>query len=101
MKGFLSWFKSSTKLKRWMFVILIGIALTCYGVSKIIVTEEMKFIDVGIITAAFVVGFIMIILGLVYIQKRTLEILIEADVKSELVDIQSLIFNKNVSLCFI
>ena len=96
MKGFLSWFKSSTKLKRWLFVILVGIALTCYGVSRIIVTEEMKFIDVGVITAAFVIGFIMIILGLVYIQKRTLEILIEADVKSELVDIQSLIFNKNV-----
>ena len=96
MKGFFSWFKSSTKLKRWMLVILVGIALTCYGVSRIIVTEEMQFIDVGIITAAFVVGFIMIVLGLVYIQKRTLEILIEADVKSEMVDIQSLIFNKNV-----
>ncbi len=32
----------------------------------------------------------------VHTKKRTLEILIEADVKSEMVDIQSLIFNKNV-----
>jgi len=96
MKGFLSWFKSSTKLKRWMLVILAGIALTCYGVSKIIIMQEMSFVDMGIIVAAFVAGFVMIILGLIYTQKRTLEILIEADVKSELVDIQSLIFNKNV-----
>lgn len=96
MKGFLSWFRSSTKLKRWMLLILVGIGLTCYSISKFILMQEMSFVDMGIIIAAFVVGFVMIILGLVYIQKRTLEILIEADVKSELVDIQSLIFNKNV-----
>ena len=96
MKGFLSWFRSSTKLKRWMLLILVGIGLTCYGVSKFILMQEMSFMDMGIIIAAFVAGFVMIILGLIYIQKRTLEILIEADVKSELVDIQSLIFNKNV-----
>ena len=96
MKGFLSWFRSSTKLKRWMLLILVGIGLTCYGVSKFILMKEMSFMDMGIIIAAFVAGFVMIILGLIYIQKRTLEILIEADVKSELVDIQSLIFNKNV-----
>ncbi len=96
MKGFLSWFRSSTKLKRWMLLILVGIGLTCYSISKFILMQEMSFVDMGIIIAAFVAGFVMIILGLVYIQKRTLEILIEADVKSELVDIQSLIFNKNV-----
>lgn len=96
MKGFLTWFRSSTKLKRWMLLILVGIALTCYGVSKVIIMQEMSFIEMGKIVISFVAGFIMIILGLVYIQKRTLEILIEADVKSEMVDIQSLIFNKNV-----
>ena len=96
LKGFLTWFKSSTKLKRWMLVIIIGIALTCYGVSNLIVMQELSFAEMGKIVVSFVAGFIMIILGLVYIQKRTLEILIEADVKSELVDIQSLIFNKNV-----
>ena len=96
MKGFLTWFRFSTKLKRWMLLILVGIALTCYGVSKVIIMQEMSFIEMGKIVISFVAGFIMIILGLVYIQKRTLEILIEADVKSEMVDIQSLIFNKNV-----
>ena len=96
MKGFFTWFKSSTKLKRWMLVILVGIALVCYGVSNIIVLQEMEFTDVLLIAGAFVLGFVMIVLGVIYTQKRTLEILIEADVKSELVDIQSLIFNKNV-----
>ncbi len=79
-----------------MLLILVGIALTCYGVSKVIIMQEMSFYRNGKIVISFVAGFIMIILGLVYIQKRTLEILIEADVKSEMVDIQSLIFNKNV-----
>ena len=37
MKGLLQWFKSSSKMKRWMFLILLGIILVCYGISKILV----------------------------------------------------------------
>jgi len=96
MKGFLTWFKSSTKLKRWMLVILLGIALTCYGISIILVTTEMGFQEIIKPVVSFVIGFTMIILGLIYMQKRTLEILIEAEIEEELADVQKLIFNKNI-----
>ena len=34
MKGFFRWFKSGAKMKRWMFIILIGVMLTaCYGIA--------------------------------------------------------------------
>ena len=65
MKGFLKWFKSSTKVKRWMFLILVGIILACYGMAKIIVSQELEFIDLAKIIAIFVVGFVCIILGII------------------------------------
>lgn len=100
MKGFLQWFKSSSKMKRWMFLILIGIILACYGLAKILVMKEISFEEVGKVIAIFVVGFVSIVVGLIFLNKRTLEILIEAtDERMENknnVNIKSLIFNKTV-----
>ena len=47
MKSFFEWFKSSTKVKRWMFLIILGIALTCYGFTKVLVNNEMDFTEIG------------------------------------------------------
>ena len=103
MKGFFGWFKGSTKIKRWMFLILIGIVLVCYGISEILVLKEISIEGVIKIIAMFVLGFTCAILGLIYIQKRTLELVIEANDqgneenrKKAQVNIQSLIFNKKV-----
>ena len=100
MNGFMHWFKSSTKMKRWIFLILIGIILCCYGIAEILVMKEISFQEVGKVVAIFVVGFVAIVIGLVYINKRTLEVLIEStDERMENkknVNIHSLIFNKTV-----
>ena len=79
MKKFLNWFKNSTKIKRWMFVILIGIVLTCFGFSKILISERLELKDLIIIISTFVIGFICFVLGIIYIQRRNLELLIEAN----------------------
>ena len=79
MKSFLEWFKASTKVKRWIFLILIGIVLVCYGIAKILVSEEITFFELGKTVVIFVVGFISIVISVVFIQKRTLEIIIEAN----------------------
>lgn len=102
MRTFLEWFKSSAKVKRWMFLIIVGIALVCYGFTKVLVTEEMAFGELGKIIAIFVVGFVFVVVGIIFIQKRNLEILIEANDtdsikgKKAKVNIKSLIFNKKV-----
>ena len=77
MKNFLNWFKNSTKIKRWMFLILVGIVLTCFGFSKILTTEKLELIDLILIISTFVVGFTCFVVGIVYIQRRNLELLIE------------------------
>lgn len=101
MKGFLKWFKNEARMKRWMAIILIGIILACIGISKILVAKTISFAGVGKVIALFVVGFTMIIIGLVYSQKRVLEILIEdtdyrMDNGSKERNVKSLIFNKKV-----
>ena len=100
MKGFMHWFKSSTKMKRWILLILIGIMLACYGIAQILVLKEVSFQEVGKIIAIFIAGFLAIVIGLIYINKRTLELLVEStDDRMENkknVNIKSLIFNKKV-----
>lgn len=102
MKSFLEWFKSSAKVKRWIFLIIVGIALACYGFTQILVAEEIDFKELGQIIAIFVVGFVFIVIGIIFIQKRNLEIIIEANDqdsdkgKKAKINIKSLIFNRKV-----
>ena len=100
MKGLMQWFKSSSKMKRWMFLILVGIILACYGLAKILVMKEISFEEIGSVIAIFVIGFVAIVLGLIFLNKRTLEILVEStDDRMENkknVNVKSLIFDKTV-----
>ncbi|MDR0978743.1 MAG: YvcK family protein, partial [Lachnospiraceae bacterium] len=98
MKNFLKWFKGTTKIKRWIITILIGIALSCYGFSLVLATEEIAEVsEIVKIVATFVIGFALVIVGLIFMQKRNLELVIEAhNSEEQSINIKSLIFNKNV-----
>ncbi len=101
MKGFFKWFKSGTKMKRWMFVILLGVALSCYAGSEIIAMQTLSILELIKIVTLFILGFALIVVGLVYSQKRVLELLIEEtddriDGKNRDVNVKSLIFNKKI-----
>lgn len=101
MKGFFKWFKNEAKMKRWILLILLGIVLACTGISKIFVAKAISFAGVGKVIALFAIGFTCIIIGLIYSQKRVLEILIEdtdyrMDKGSKERNVKSLIFNKKI-----
>jgi len=97
MKGFFEWFKSGSKMKRWMFLILLGTIAICYAIAKIIVTNKLDNVqDVLIIVACFVLGFLAMIIGMVYMQKRTLELLVQKTDIREDENLSSLIFNRKV-----
>lgn len=96
MKGFFRWFKSSTRIKRWMFLILLGIISFCYAISNIITAESLDFSGLIKILISFVFGFVASIVGIVYIQKRTLEMLVENTDSRKKVDVKSLLFDKKV-----
>lgn len=97
MKGFFEWFKSSSKMKRWIFLVLLGTIAICYSIAKILVTNKLESVqDIAIIVVGFVVGFLAMIIGFVYMQKRTLEILVKETDKREEENLNSLIFNRKV-----
>ena len=99
MKGFLKWFKSGTKIKRWMFLMLVGIVLVCYGIAKVMVTNQISFKEVAIIIASFVAGFTFTVISMICIQRRTLELFVEeSDTRNteQNGSVKSLIFNKKV-----
>ena len=96
----MEWFKASSKMKRWMLLILVGIAFACYGIAEILVTKEMAFQEVGKVAFIFVFGFVCIVLGLIFLNKRTMEVIIESTdermANNKNVNLNSLIFNKTV-----
>jgi len=102
MNGFLQWFKSSAKMKRWMILIVIGIILACYGMAQVLVYDvlDATVIGIGKIVVTFVIGFTCIVLGLVFLNKRTLEVLVESTdermANKKNVNVKSLIFNKTI-----
>ena len=101
MRGLHEWFKNSSKMKRWMFLILIGVVLVSYGIANIIVsTNAITFQYAAKIIVFFALGFTCVVLGLVFLNKRTMEIFVEATddriSSDKKVNINSLIFNKNI-----
>ena len=102
MKGLLQWFKASAKMKRWMLLIVAGIILACYGIAQILVYDvvDATVVAIGKIVVTFVMGFTAIVLGLVFLNKRTLEVLVESTdermANRKNVNVKSLIFNKTI-----
>lgn len=74
MKSFFGWLKNSSKIKRWIILILIGMILACYGFAQILVLERLELMDIIKIVLTFVTGVTLFVIGIVFMQKRTLEL---------------------------
>ena len=99
MKGFFKWFKNESKMKRWMLLIIIGVILTCYAMAILLTGKQLEFSDLVKIIISFVIGFTLVIIGNIFMQRRTLELLVpETDTRDEANkgNVKSLIFNKKV-----
>lgn len=102
MKGFFNWFNNKTKIKRWIGIILIGVCLVCFAFANILQSKVLKPTDIIKIVISFVSGFTAIVIGFIFMQKRVLEILIEANNtvtekgKKANINLKGLIFNKTM-----
>ena len=74
MKGFFDWFKPSAKMKRWIFTLLLGVILSCYGLAEVLVMKELLFSEVAKVTILFVIGFTLIVIGIVCMQIKKLPV---------------------------
>jgi len=73
MKEFFKWLKNSTKIKRWIFLIILGMILTCYGFAQPFTTEDLTIMELLKIVVIFALGFTMFVIGIVFMQRRTME----------------------------
>ena len=99
MKGFFKWFGNSSKMKRWILLVLIGITLASYGMMNLLIGKVLNFYEVAKIIGSFVIGFTFVVIGIIFIQKRTLELFVQGtDNREEAKEgnVKSLIFNKKV-----
>ena len=100
-RGIFFWFKNRAKMKRWMMLILIGVVFASFGMSSMILASDaITFGYAAKIIIYFVIGFTCIVLGLIFLNKRTMELFIEATDKRSIgdkkVNVNSLIFNRNI-----
>ena len=101
MKNIFTWFKDSSKMKRWIMLILVGVVFSSYGMASLIVSNEsISFNQALKIVIYFVLGFTCVVMGLVFINKRTMELFVEATDDridtGKKVNVNTLIFNKKV-----
>ena len=61
--GFFKWFTSKAKMKRWMFLILIGVVLVGYGISNVLYFDTLGFVEILKIVLPFIAGFTAIIVN--------------------------------------
>ena len=95
--GFFKWFTPKAKMKRWMLLILIGVVLVGYGISNMLYFNTLGITEILKIVVSFVLGFTLIVIGFVYMQKRTLELLIEeSDTRKETQNINKLCKRKSI-----
>ena len=66
MKEIFKWLKNSTKIKRWIFLIIVGMVLTCYGFAQPFTTEDLSIAELIKIVLIFAVGFTLFIIGIVF-----------------------------------
>ena len=101
MKGIFHWLKDSSKMKRWIMLILVGVVFASFGMAEMITSSNsITFGYAAKIIIYFVIGFTCVVLGVVYLNKRTMELFVEAtdyriDGKDK-VNVNSLIFNKTI-----
>ena len=97
MFSMFKWFKNSAKCKRWMLLILFGIASLCHGIANLMANKELNTFEIVLVVVSFVVGIVSVVLGMLFMQRRILEMVVEeSDTRSEGNNVNSLIFNKKV-----
>ena len=82
MKNLFDSFKHRKKILRWIILMIIGMILTCYGFSQILVLDRLELTDIVKILITCVLGIGLFIIGIVFIQRRTLELAILKDTRT-------------------
>ena len=98
MNNINEWFSSGLKLKRWFFLMIIGVLLLSTSIAKFMVSEELELTQLVTHMIMFVFGFTVIIVSFVMSQRRILQAIAEANANpnGRNVNLKRLLFDKRM-----
>ena len=98
MSVFGEWFGSGLKMKRWLFLVLVGTTMLSYSIAKILTNQELEIYSLIIYALMFILGFASIITGFVMAQRRMLQAIAEYSANQNVrnLNIKRLLYDKKM-----
>lgn len=83
MKKILKLIIGNKKTKRWILLTIIGMLITCYEFAKILSLDRLEVSELFKISICFIIGFTSFILGMVFFQRRILELAVNPEIMKD------------------
>ena len=99
MSVFGEWFGSGLKMKRWLFLELVGTWMLSYSIAMLFTNQELAIKGTIIYGLMFVFGILAIIIGFMMAQRRLLQAIAEYSANSNnnsQLNIKNLLYDKNM-----
>lgn len=98
MSGMGEWFGKGLKMKRWLFLVLLGTGMLSYSIAQILVNQELEIYSSIVYALMFIFGFVAIIIGFMMAQRRMLYAIAEynANQNSRNLNIKRLLYDKKM-----
>ena len=91
-------FGSGLKIKRWLFLVIVGTGMLSYSIAMLFTNQELEINGMIIYALMFVFGFVAIIIGFMMAQRRLLQAIAEytSNQNASKVNMKELIYDKDM-----
>lgn len=98
MNNFFEWFSSGLKLKRWFFLLIVGVLILSFSIAKFISSDELQMQELVLYIVFFIIGFSAIIMSFFMSQRRILQAIAEANANpnGRNVNLKKMLFDKRM-----
>lgn len=96
MNNMLEWLGSGLKIKRWLFLVLIGTIILSYGFSNLKLASTLSVQSILVSAILFAIGITAIVMGFLMCQKRILQAVAESNISANTrnLNLKKLLFDK-------
>ncbi|MBQ6860928.1 MAG: YvcK family protein [Clostridia bacterium] len=98
MNNLFEWLSPGLKLKRWFFLLIVGVMLLSFSIAKFISSETLAMKELLSCILMFTVGFASIIMSYIMSQRRILQAIAEANANpnGRHINLKKLLFDKRM-----
>lgn len=96
MNNFLEWFGSGLKIKKWLFLVLLGTVILSYGFSNLKLATTLNLQSIFTSVLLFGIGVFCVVTGFLMSQRRILQAVAESNISSNTrnLNLKRLLFDK-------